>query len=410
MDAQQETHAQNKVTGPLQGVKVLDLSTVIMGPLATQILGDLGADIISIENPSGNTNRSMGASSHPELSGVALNLLRNKRSVVLDLKKAAGRDAFLRIAAQCDVVVTNLRLAPLKRLRLAYEDVKAVRDDIIFCRAQGFRSDSAKSDAPAYDDIIQSASGIGDLFQHMGMTPMLLPTLVADKVCGMTIAYSVMGALFHRERSGKGQEVEVPMLDSFRAFMLTEHGAGAIPQPPQASPGYRRILTPERRPQATADGFINLLAYRSEDFNAIFTTGGRNDLIDDPRFASRRARFENSDSLYRDIASALITNTTQFWLEFCERQGIAATRSASLQDLIDELPIAEHPHAGKYRQIPPPVRFFNTPSSVHRAAPLIGEHGASVLSEAGYSKSEIAALIETGALGVPSVEPTDNDN
>ena len=408
MDARQEMNNQDKATGPLRGVKVLDLTTVIMGPLATQILGDLGADVISIENPSGNTNRSMGAGSHPQLSGLSLNLLRNKRSVVLDLKQEAGRDAFLQIARHCDLVITNLRLAPLKRLRLAYEDVKAVRDDIIFCRAQGYRSDSANSEAPAYDDIIQSASGIGDLFRRLDMAPMLLPTLVADKVCGLTIAYAVMGALFHRERTGEGQEIEVPMLDAFRAFMLTEHGAGAIPEPPQAKAGYPRILTKERRPQATSDGWINVLAYRGDDFNAIFKAGGRDDLIDDPRFASRRARIDNSDTLYRDIAAALATNTTTFWLELCERRGIAATRSASLQDLVDELPTAEHPHAGTYRQIPPPVRFFNTPPSVHRPAPLIGEHGASVLSEVGYSESAIAKLLETGALGAVPAESTDN--
>lgn len=389
-------------TGPLRGIRVLDLCTVIMGPLATQILGDLGADVISIENRDGNTNRSMSAGPHPDLSGVSLNLLRNKRSVVLDLKHDAGRDAFLRIAARCDVLVTNLRPGPLARLRLTYEDLKAVREDIVYCRAHGFRGDSARANAPAYDDIIQSASGVGDLFRRLGMAPMLFPTLIADKVCGLTLAYAVLGALFHRERSGDGQQIEVPMLDAFRAFLLTEHGAGAIPQPPLADAGYQRILTPERRPQATADGWINVLAYRAEDFAAIFAAAGRDDLLGDARFATRRARIENADSLYRDLAQALATNTTGFWLELCERHGIAATRSATLQDVIDELPLAEHPHAGSYRVIPPPVRFASTPASVHRPAPLIGEHSASVLAEAGYSEAEIAALREAGVLGAGS--------
>ena len=335
MDTRQLAQDEDGPTGPLRGIRVLDLSTVIMGPLATQILGDLGADVISIERRDGNTNRSMSAGPHPELSGVALNLLRNKRSVVLDLKCDAGREAFLRIAKRCDVLVTNLRPGPLARLRLAYEDLTAVREDIVYCRAHGFRSDSVRANAPAYDDIIQSASGVGDLFHRLGMAPMLFPTLIADKVCGLSVAYAVLGALFHRERTGEGQQIEVPMLDTFRAFLLTEHGAGAIPQPPLAAAGYQRILTPERRPQPTADGWINVLAYRAEDFEAIFKAAGRDELLGDARFTTRRARIENADSLYRDLARALATNTTDFWLDLCKRQGIAATRSATLQEIID---------------------------------------------------------------------------
>ncbi|HEY5109415.1 MAG TPA: CoA transferase, partial [Acidimicrobiales bacterium] len=207
-------------TGPLHGVRVLDLSSVIMGPLATQILGDLGADVITVEDPKGTLSRVMTAGPVPQLSGLALNLLRNKRSVVLDLKDPEGRQRLLDIAATVDVMVTNLRPATLGRLRLAYDDVREVRPDIVFCQAQGYPSDSPAADAPAYDDVIQAGSGIPDAFRRQGGVPVLVPTLVADKVSGLTIAYAVLAALFERERTGRGQQIEVPMIDVMTAFTL----------------------------------------------------------------------------------------------------------------------------------------------------------------------------------------------
>ena len=288
--------------GPLAGVRVLDLSSVVMGPLSTQLLGDLGADVVAIEDATGDTNRSMGPGPVPGLSGVSLNLLRNKRSVSLDLKHPDGRAAFLRLAAESDVIVTNLRPGPLGRLGLAYEDVAVVRPDVVFCQAHGYPSDSEQAELPAYDDIIQSASGIGALFERQGHAPSLLPTLVADKVAGHTIAAAVLAALFHRAQTGEGQRIEVPMIDVMRSFLLVEHGAGAIPEPPLDEPGYRRILTAERRPQQTADGWINVLPYTDEHYHALFRAGDRADLLTDPRIASRESRIANSDSLYREVA------------------------------------------------------------------------------------------------------------
>jgi crotonobetainyl-CoA:carnitine CoA-transferase CaiB-like acyl-CoA transferase len=386
--------------GPLAGIRILDLSSVIMGPLATQLLGDLGADVISIETPEGDTNRAMGRGAHPQLSGIAMNIMRNKRSVVLDLKHPEGRAACLRLAARSDVLVTNLRPGPLGRLRLTYDDVRAVRPDIVFCRAHGFSTASGRADDPAYDDIIQSSSGIGDLFTRIGMTPMLLPTLVADKVCGFAIANAVLAALVHRARTGDGQEIEVPMVDVMRAFVLVEHGAGAIPEPPIARPGYPRILTPERRPQQTVDGWINVLPYTKQDYQVLFRAAGRDDLLEDPRIQSRAARFENSDSLYRELAGCLAKETTAFWLDLTAREGIPAARAASLEDLVEALPVADHPHAGPYRVIPPPVSYAGTPASVRRPAPLIGEQGREVLLEAGFAATEVEGLIVAGVLKV----------
>ena len=384
--------------GPLAGVRVLDLSSVLMGPVATRTLGDLGADVIFVESATGDRNRSMGTGPTAEFSGIALNLLRNKRSIAMDLKHPRGRQAFLDIAATCDVMITNLRPGPLARLGLHYEAVREARDDIVFCRAHGYPSSSDRANAPAYDDIIQSASGVGDLFGRMGAEPMLLPSLVADKVCGLTISNAVIAALYHRTVNGQGQCIEIPMIDVMRAFVLTEHGSGAISEPAVADAGYARILTPERKPQRTADGWINILPYDHEHYVALFEAGGRPDLATDERFATPIERVMHSDSLYRDVASVLGQRTTAEWLDLCQEHGIPATEAATLDDLVSDLPMDEHPIAGPYRTIPPPELFSETPPSVRRPAPRIGEHGRHILAEVGYDAEAIDGLIDDGIL------------
>ena len=387
--------------GPLAGVRVVDLSSVLMGPAATRMLGDLGADVIFVESATGDRNRSMGAGPVEGLSGIALNLLRNKRSIAVDLKNPRGRQAFLDIAATCDVMITNLRPGPLSRLGLHYEAIREARDDIVFCRAHGYPSSSDKADAPAYDDIIQSASGVGDLFGRTGVDPILFPSLVADKVCGLTISNTVVAALYHRSLTGQGQCIEIPMIDVMRAFVLTEHGSGAISEPPVANAGYARILTPERKPQRTADGWINILPYDQEHYVALFEAGGQPDLAADERFATPIERVTHSDSLYRDVASVLGQRTTAEWLELCQERGIPATEAATLDEIVSALPIDEHPTAGPYRVIPPPEQFSETPATLRRPAPRIGEHGRAILAEVGYDADEITSLIDSGILSVP---------
>ncbi len=369
-----------------------------MGPVATQVLGDLGADVVTIEGRRGDTNRSMGPGPEPGLSGTSMNLMRNKRSIGLDLKAPDGRAAFLRLATVTDVVVTNLRPGPLGRLGLTYDDVREVRPDVVFCQAHGYPSDHEQGDDPAYDDIIQSASAVGELFARQGHAPALLPTLVADKVCGLTIASAILAALYHRASTGEGQRIEVPMIDVMRAFVLVEHGSAAIAEPPQGDPGYQRILTPERRPQRTADGWINVLPYTDDHYHHLFLAGDRRDLLDDPRIATRASRIANSDTLYRDVATILATRTTAEWLGFCREHGIPATASAALQDLVDDLPLSEHPTAGTYRQIPPPVRYSATPASIRRHASHTGADGRQVLGELGYDDDQLDELERAGVL------------
>lgn len=386
------------MTGPLHGVRVLDLTSVVMGPLATQTLGDLGAEVIAIESAKGETNRIMGVGPHPQLSGVALNLLRNKRNVALDLKHPDGRAAMLRIAATCDVFVTNLRPGPLARLGLGYDDVVVVRPDVVFCAAQGFSTESGRADDPAYDDIVQSASGMADVMRRATGRPALVPTILADKVSGLTMTYAILAALFERERSGLGQYLELPMVDAVTAFLLVEHGAGAVGQPPQEGAGYSRILTDDRRPQQTADGWITVFPYTPDHFAALFDATGRHDLAADDRLATTRGRAANPDLLYATLGALVATKTTAEWLTLCRERGIPAAPMADLDDVVGALPDAEHPVAGTYKQIPPPVRFSRTPADVRRPAPLVGEHNREVLEEVGLSAAEVDRLEVDGVL------------
>lgn len=357
--------------GPLDGIRVLDLSSVVMGPLATQILGDLGADVITVETRDGDINRIMGSGPYPGLSGVSLNLLRNKRNISLDIAHPDGRAALLRVAADCDVFVTNLRPGSVGRLRLRYPDIASIRPDVIYCQAHGYPSDSAQADAPAFDDIIQAACGVP--------------------------AYSIIAALFHRARTGEGQKVEVPMADAMLAFLLVEHGSGAISRPARGPAGYQRILTPLRGALRTADGWIAVQPHRAAHWAALLRAAGHDDLVGDPRLSSR-ALWREPGFGYATLGRVLATKTTAQWLAFCADAGIPAAAAPGLDELIDALPEDEHPDAGWYKVIPPPTRFSATPASVRRPAPLVGQHAREVLAEAGLTEEQIARLAEAGVL------------
>ncbi|MCB0980352.1 MAG: CoA transferase [Ilumatobacter sp.] len=390
--------AEGASQGPLADVRVLDLSSVVMGPFATQILGDLGADVITVEDIGGDTNRYMGPGPHPHLSGVALNLMRNKRNVSLNLKHPEGREVFLRLAETADVLVTNLRPGPLGRLGLAYEDVAARKPDIVYCQAQGWPTDGPRGDQPAYDDVVQSASGMADIYEMQGGVPRIVPTIMADKVSGLTIVYTVLAALHHQRRTGQGQRVEVPMVNVMTSFLLAEHGGGSIPVPPLGEAGYRRVLSADRRPQRTLDGWIHILPYSRQNYVDIFHAGGREDLADDPRLGDRATRSANVDHLYASVSEILATRTTEEWLAFCEERDIPCTAIVRLADLVDSLPVVEHPVAGPYRAIPNGIHMEATPPAVRRHAPLIGQHNDEVLAEVGYAPAERAALREAGTL------------
>lgn len=372
--------------GPLDGVRVLDLTRVVMGPLATQVLADQGADVILVEAPGGDTNRVMGPGPHVQLSGIALNLLRNKRSIDVDLKSEDGRRIIHDLVRYCDVVVATMRPQVLTRLGLDYESLRLLRPDVVYCQAQGFPLASERAGEPAYDDIIQVASGVADMVERVTGQASLLPTIFADKVCGLVMAQAITAALYYRARTGKGQHVEVPMQQATAAFMLVEHGSGAISEPPVHEPGrpaagYPRVLSAERRPHPTKDGQVHLFPYLPQHYARLFEAAGVENADNDPRYVDQRATIAHSDSLYRDVRAVAPSRTTDEWLEFCRVEGIPATRVASLQDLVDDLDLAEHPAAGKYRVIPQMANFGLTPGGLRHPAPLIGEHTSEVLAE-----------------------------
>lgn len=388
------------MTLPLDGIRVLDLSSVVMGPVATQLLADQGADVIVVEDRRGDTNRAMGRGRHPELSGVSMNLLRNKRSIGLDIRSDRGHEALGRLVARTDVVVTNLRPGSRRRARLTHADLSVFRDDLIFCAAAGYPADSELADAPAYDDIIQAATGIVDLHRQVGLDAVLAPTLVADKTAGLVIANNVLAALLHRERTGEGADITVAMTEVMRAYLLVEHAADATLEPPLGPPGYTRILNAGRRPHPTADGLISALPYEEEHYRALFRVAGREDLLDDPRIATRRARIANGESLYADVREMLRQKPTAEWVRLLREAGIPATEVGTIAELLDGLPVAEHPHAGAYRVTPALTGSGpdGEASVIRRHAPLHGEHGREVLAEVGYTDVELDELERDGVL------------
>ena len=384
---------------PLAGIRVIDLTSVVMGPLGTQMLADLGADVIAIEAALGDANRHMGTGPHPELSGVALNLLRNKRSIVLDLRAEAGYEALLRLVSSADVFVTNLRPGSRARARITRDDLALARPDLVWCAAAGYPADSERADDAAYDDIIQAAAGLVDVAERSGLPPVLSPTLLVDKVCGMALAQAVTAGLLHRERTGEGSETVLAMYDIIRGFLLVEHGAAAIAEPPQGRSGYPRLLSPERRPLRTSDGLVVILAYERHQFEVLITIGGRVEMLDDPRFLTRLGRLDNIDELYREYQRIADGHTTASFLDACATHGVPASRVESLDSIVEGLPLVEHPVAGRYRHTPPLVGGPAVDAAPRRPAPLLGEHGREVLAEVGYDDERLDALEQAGVLG-----------
>ncbi len=374
-------------TGPLSGVRVLEISTVVMGPYATQLLGDLGADVIKVEDCAGDLSRSMGPGPEPGMSGVALNLHRNKRSIVIDLKDSAERPLVEALVRWADVVVTNLRPGPLARLRLAYDDCVALKPNVVFCQAQGWSIASGDADRPAYDDVIQTAIGIPDLMERTTGQVAIFPSIIADKICGQTIASSVVAALFHRERTGAGQHIEVPMFDTTLAFLLVEHLSAATTIPPLGETGYTRVTTPHRGPKQALDGWITILPYDTAHWRRLFDTAARADLIDDPRFSTASSRVEHADAVYALLGEVIATKTVAEWVQICGEIGVAAEPVRSLDDVIAGPSVthllveAVHPSAGTYVQILPPVQFSATPQNVSRHAPTLGASRDEIVRE-----------------------------
>lgn len=388
------------MSGPLAGVKVLDLTSVVLGPLATQILGDYGADVIKVETLEGDLMRSNGVSLHAGMSSVFLAINRNKRSIALDLKKPEGKAVLRRLIDDADVLVHNMRVTAIEKLGFGYGAVSKLKSDIVYCAATGFGQGGPDADKPAFDDVIQAACGLASLASEGRDAPGYVPSLIADKTTGMALVNAALAALFFRERTGQGQYVEVPMLETMAAFMLAEHLGGLTFDPAPAKAGYARLLSGGRKPAPTLDGYIALLPYTAGHWRAFFKAAGRGDLAEKYGEGDRQARNAHIVEMYRDMAEATRKRTTAEWVRLCAELDIPATPIYTLDDLPDHPHLkaiglfgrAEHPSEGPIRYVNPPTRFAATPAVVRLPAPLLGQHTGEILAEAGYSAADIATL------------------
>jgi crotonobetainyl-CoA:carnitine CoA-transferase CaiB-like acyl-CoA transferase len=390
--------------GPLAGIRILDLTSVIMGPFATHILADLGADVIKVESPEGDSLRHYEPLRNPGMAGNMLNLHRNKRSIVLDLKRPECRAALNRLIETADVFVHSVRPKAIERLGYGYEQVRAIKPDIVYCGAYGFGAAGPYSDKPAYDDLIQAGSGVAALYGEVHGEPAYVPTVICDKLAGQAIAYAVLAALFQRERGGGGQAIEVPMLETTIEFNLAEHMYGSAFIPPLGKPGFKRLLTKQRKPYRTKDGYACILPYSDRNWQDFYDFTGRTEFRGDPRFGRLSDRVQNIAILYEMIGQEAPKRTTAEWVAFCDRVSIPCMPVLSLEELPEDPHVkavglfgtADHPSEGRYRTVRPPVSFSGAPFRIRRHAPRLGEHTAEVLAEAGFSSQEIDQLAGTG--------------
>ena len=392
--------------GPLDGVRVLDLTTVVMGPYGTQILADLGADVIKVEPPEGDVMRHAWPARHEGMGHIFLNANRNKRAIALDLKQDAARAALLALAQGADVLVYNIRPQAMARLRLAYEDLRAVNPRIIYVGGFGYSQRGPYAAKAAYDDLIQGAAGIPWLLKKQGAdVPRYAPVIIADRTVGLHVANAVCAALYARERTGKGQRVDVPMFESLLQTVLGEHLGGATFEPQAGELGYARMLAKDRRPYQTADGYVCALIYNDKQWRAFSGLIGKPELMASEKFRNQEARSRNYDIAYALVDEEMRKRTTEDWVAALEAADIPVQRMNSLEDIVEDphlaaigyFSIVEHPSEGRIRSMAVPSEWSETVPRYRRHAPRLGEHTRELLAAAGLDEDAIEAMLASGA-------------
>jgi len=377
---------------PLAGIRVVDLTTVMLGPYATQMLGDYGADVIKVEAPDGDSTRSTGPAREPGMAATFLGANSSKRSVVLDLKQAPGRD----------VVVCSVRPQKMKALGLDPDVLRRSNPRLVVVGVVGFGEEGPYAGRPAYDDIIQGLCGLASLNAMQGGEPAYVPTVIADKTCGLFTTQAVLLALVQRSATGQGSVVEVPMFEAMASFTLVEHLYGLTFRPPEGGPGYSRLLTRWRKPYPTADGHVCIVPYSTQHWQRFFDEVGRPEVMRDPRFGTMEARTRNIDALYGELAACTSARTTAEWLQACERLDIPAAPMRRLAELEQDPHLAatgffrrlHDPGMGDLVLPSAPLRFDGRRAQ-HGMPPRLGEHTLEVLREAGLPEDTLNTLLAT---------------
>jgi crotonobetainyl-CoA:carnitine CoA-transferase CaiB-like acyl-CoA transferase len=391
--------------GPLEGIRVVDMTSVVVGPMVTQVLADYGADVVKIEPPGGDHVRGLAGNGRTKgMSSKFLHLNRNKRSLVLDLKKPQGFEALMKLIRRADVLIWNMRPVAMQALGLDYESVRSANPKIIYCSIVGFGSKGRYSGKPAYDPIIQGMGGIAALHHRATGEPRYVPIVMADKNAGLVATQMLLLALFARERTGESQCVEVPMFENVAKYVLEEHLYLKTFQPPLGEMGDPRIFDPWAKPIPTKDGWICLAANTDAQAFAFFKAIGRPELKDDPRFRSVEARFQNVRDYFGLRSAALATKTTAEWLHILDNADVPAMAYNTLEALVDDphlkdvglLREIDHPTEGKIYDIRPPNTLSCGTREDYLTAPKIGQQSVDILSELGYDKEAIMEMVRKG--------------
>ena len=379
--------------GPLHGIKVVEIASIVLGPLATQYLGDMGADVIKIEPPEGDLTRSLGPQRSPGMSAVFLNCNRNKRSLVLDLKQERDREALSTIVAQSDVVLHSIRSQAVERMGISYAQLSRVNPRLVYCHVKGFSDKGLYAGKPAYDDVIQALTGLASLQTAIVGKSRYMPTIFADKVSAIHAAYAVMLALFHRERTGRGQEVVMPMFEAMTAFNCVEHLWGATFEPPIGPVGYETIVKAARKPYETLDGYIAFLPYNDTHWQRFFQAIGLPEMMQDPRFCSYGARQKNFAAVWAFVTEQLKRKTNAEWLALFGQGDMPIAQVNRLEDLPHEphlesvgfWQLREHPSEGTLRFSSSPFELADSPPALRRLPPTLGQHTQELLKEFGVT-------------------------
>jgi crotonobetainyl-CoA:carnitine CoA-transferase CaiB-like acyl-CoA transferase len=394
------------MSGPLTGVRVIDLTTVVVGPICTRTLADYGADVIKVEAPGGDLLRTMAEGSrNPGMSGKFINFNRNKRSIGLDIKKPEGLSALLRLIDKADVFVSNVRPEGLARAGLDYASLSPRNPRLIHCSILAFGRGGRYFNRPAYDPIVQSLSGVAGTLARATGEPRFVPMVMSDHVSGLIAAQAIGFALYRREKAGKGEAIDVPMLENMASFVASEHLGALTFEPPVGPSGDGRLLSPDYRPLPTKDGYITVRPNTNAQAFAFFDAIGHPELKTDPRFNSAAARTKNAREYFRIQRETLSAKTTDEWVALFDKLDVPAARYNSIDDLLSDPHLndvgffkhEDHPSQGRIRRPKLANIFSGGARKDERSAPLVGEQTREILAEAGYADSEIEGLLAMGA-------------